>query len=148
MMPILGPLWAWSGASSFMALLAVLLEHDVPLSEALQLTGDGMHNAALRRAGTQLALGVEGGQSLSYLVEDSACLPASAVPVLRWGERTNGLSEAARTLADLFADRVRARTTWLRSTAPPVVYVFVVMSLGFAVISLFLPLISLIQGLS
>jgi type II secretory pathway component PulF len=148
MMPILGPLWSWSGASSFLALLALLLEHRVPLAEALRLTGDGMRNASLRRAGAQLAVGVESGQSLSQLVADSACLPASSVPVLRWGESSGELPDAARTLSELFAERVRARTMWLRSTSPSVIYVFVMMAIGFSIVSLFLPLIGLIQGLT
>jgi type II secretory pathway component PulF len=75
-------------------------------------------------------------------------LPASSVPVLRWGESSGGLSDAARTLAELFAERVRARTLWLRSTSPSVIYLFVMMAIGFSIVSLFLPLVSLIQGLS
>jgi type IV pilus assembly protein PilC len=148
MMPILGPLWVWSGASSFMQLLATLLEHDIPLPEALRLTGDGMDNAELRRTGRWLAEGVRGGQSLSQLVESSGCLPASAVPILRWGEQSGVLAEAARTLADMFADRVWARTAWLRTASPPVIYLFVVLSIGFAITSLFLPLITVMQALT
>jgi type IV pilus assembly protein PilC len=148
MMPILGPLWAWTGASSFLALLSLLLEHHVPLSDALRLTGAGMRNAALRRAGQQLAVGVASGQRLSRLIQDTGYLPASTVPMLEWGEKAGALAEASRTLADIFADRMRARSLWLRSTTPPVIYVFVLMSVGFAITSLFLPLVSLIQGLS
>jgi type II secretory pathway component PulF len=148
MMPILGPLWVWSGASSFTRLLATLLEHDIPLPEALLLTGDGMDNAELRRAGTWLSQQVQSGQTLSQLVESSGCLPASAVPVLRWGEQS-GVSRRGRT--DPFRNVCRPRLSAdcrLRSALPPVIYLFVVLSIGFAITSLFMPLVTLIQGLS
>lgn len=148
MLPVFGPLWAWSGASGFMYLLATLLDQNVPLPEALRLTGDGMQTSDLRRTGRWLAAQVEGGLTLSDLVESSACLPASAVAVLRWGEQRGLLAEAARTLAEVFADRVHARTAWLRTASPPVVYLFIVLTLGIAIISLFLPLFTLIQALA
>jgi type II secretory pathway component PulF len=148
MMPVFGPLWVWSGASSFSQLLATLLNHDIPLPDALRLAGDGMQNAELRRAGHWLSKQVQGGQQLSDLVEASGCLPASSVPILRWGEQAGVLGEAARSLSELFADRVWARTAWLRTAAPPVIYIFVILSVGFAITSLFMPLVSLIQGLS
>lgn len=148
MTPLIGPLWAWSGASGFMYLLATLLEQRIALPEALRLTADGMFKADLRRAGAWLAAEMEKGQSLSELIEQSSCLPATTVPILRWGEQTGVLAEAARTLADLFAERVNSRTMWLRSAAPPVVYLFVVIIVGAAITSIFLPLVMLIRGLS
>jgi type II secretory pathway component PulF len=148
MMPVVGPLWSWAGASSFMHLLATLLEQDIPLPEALRYAADGMKKADLREAGVWLALGIERGQLLSDLVESSSCLPMSSVPVLRWGEKTSSLAEAARSLSTLFADRVTNRTAWLRSASPPFVYLFIVTTLGFAITSLFMPIISLIQSLT
>jgi type II secretory pathway component PulF len=72
----------------------------------------------------------------------------SSVPLLRWGEQSGVLAEAASTLAEMFADRLASRAAWLRTTSPPVIYLIIVMSIGFAVTSLFIPLISLIQGLA
>jgi type IV pilus assembly protein PilC len=148
MMPLIGPIWSWAGAAGFMQLLATMLEQGIPLPEALRYTADAMKKADLRHAGFWLAGGIERGETLSALVESSNCLPATSVPILRWGEQTGSLAEAARTLSSLFAERVDMRTAWLRSASPPMVYLFVVIALGFAVMSLFLPMISLIQGLS
>jgi type II secretory pathway component PulF len=145
--PIFGVLWQWSGAAAFMYLLGSLLEKNVPLVEALRLTADGTQKADLRQSGRWLADEVAQGKSLADLVETSGCLPASAVPLLRWGERTNSLPEALRALSEMFAERVRTRSDWLRSISPPFVYLFIGLSAAAIIISLFAPLVSLIQGL-
>ena len=146
--PILGVLWQWSGAASFFYLLGSLLEKNIPLVEALRLTADGTKKADLRQAGRWLADEVAAGRSLGDLVETSGCLPASAVPLIRWGERTNAMPDAMRTLSDIFLERVQMRTDWLRSVSPPFVYVFIGLSAAAVIVSLFMPLVSLIQGLS
>jgi type IV pilus assembly protein PilC len=146
--PILGVLWQWSGAAGFMYLLSTLLDKNVPLEEALRLAADGTSKADLRRSGHWLADEIASGRSLADLVESSGCLPPSAVPLLRWGERTNSLASALRTLSELFVERVQMRTDWLRSVSPPFIYVFIALSAALVVITLFMPLVSLIQGLS
>ncbi|MGE0760154.1 MAG: type II secretion system F family protein [Pirellulaceae bacterium] len=147
MMPLCGPLWVWSGAARFLRLLSLLLSENVPLPEALRLTGAAVENAGFQYASRLLADGVQSGQSLADLVETSGCLPASAVPLLRWGEQRGVLAEATETLAGMFTERIAGRTAWLRSVSPAVIYVLIIISLGFALTSLFLPIVSLIQGL-
>lgn len=146
-MPIVGVLWQWAGAAGFMYLLGALLDKQVPLAEALQLTAAGTRKANLRQSGLWMAEQVSNGRSFAELVEKSGCLPASAVPLLRWGEQTNALPEALRTLSALFVERVQMRTDWLRSVSPPFVYLFVGLAAAGVIVSLFFPLFQLITGL-
>jgi type II secretory pathway component PulF len=147
MAPILGPLWCWSGAADFLRMLSLMLDNHVPLPEALKLAADGSSKADLRRAGRWLSQQVSEGRQLADLVESSHCLPATSPPVLRWGERTGLLSDAAKTLADMYSDRVRLRTNWLRSALPPIVYLMIVSMVVAAVLGLFLPLVNLFRAL-
>ena len=75
-------------------------------------------------------------------------MPASITPFVRWGERTGKLPEALRAVTDMLLRRVQMRTLLLRSIAPPVAFILVGLLIGFMVISLFMPLVSLITGLS
>jgi len=70
------------------------------------------------------------------------------VPLVRWGEQHDALDDALRSAAELMEGRLRSRTHVLAQIVPPLVFVIVGVSLASAVVSLFLPLISLIQGLS
>ena len=75
-------------------------------------------------------------------------LPASMRPFVAWGERTGNLPEALRAVTEMLLSRIQMRTVLLRSIAPPVVFILVGMVVGFMIVSLFMPLVALIQGLS
>jgi type II secretory pathway component PulF len=145
--PLVGVLWQWSGAAGFLYLLGALLDKNVPLAEALQLTADGTSKSDLRQAGRWLSAETARGMSLAELVERSGCLPASTVPLLRWGERTNSLPEAARMLSEMFVERTQMRSDWLRTVSPPFVYILVAISTVAVLVAVYMPLIVLIQGL-
>lgn len=146
--PLIGALWHWSGVAELTRLLAVLLEQDVPLPEALQLAAAGVRDANLREFSGQLAQGVQQGRSLTALLATTHRLPASLGPVLAWGERSGQLAEAFRVAGDMFEGRVRLRAELLRSILPFVLFVGIGMLAVFALVALYIPMISLIQGLS
>jgi type II secretory pathway component PulF len=146
--PLVGPLWNWMGASSFCRLLAVLLDSGVPLPEALRLTADGLRDANFSELCLELSGEVGKGRKFSELLESTPRVPASMVPLIRWGETTGELAEALRVSCEMFLQRVRTRSVLLRSVSPPLVFILVGLAIGFMVIALFMPLISLIQGLS
>ncbi|MCA9146100.1 MAG: type II secretion system F family protein [Planctomycetales bacterium] len=147
-MPLIGPIWQWSGTAAFTRLLATMLECGIPLPDALLLTRDGVPDPEVREVASLFARGVENGRSLSDAMTESNRLPASITPFVRWGERTGKLPEALRAVTDMLLLRVQMRTMLLRSIAPPVVFILVGVLVGFIIISLFMPLVSLIQGLS
>lgn len=147
-MPLIGPIWQWSGTAAFSRLLATMLECGIPLPEALRLSRDGVRDPEIREVAKQFASGVEQGRTLAELLTESNRLPASITPFVHWGERTGKLPEALRAVTDMLLQRVQMRTLLLRSIAPPVVFILVGLLIGFMVISLFLPLFSLIQGLT
>ncbi|MEX0820422.1 MAG: type II secretion system F family protein [Pirellulaceae bacterium] len=146
--PLVGPIFQWSGTAAFSRLLATLLEYDIPLPDALLLTRDGVRDPDVREVATSFSQGVANGRTLSDLLIESNRLPASITPFVRWGERTGKLPEALRAVTDMLQLRIQMRTLLLRSIAPPVVFIFVGLVIGFMVIALFMPLANLIQGLS
>jgi general secretion pathway protein F len=147
-MPLVGPIWQWSGAAGFSRLLATMIEHGIPLPEAVRLAGDGVRDPEIQATSLMLADGIENGRSLSDLLVETNRLPMTLVPFVRWGEKTGKLSDGLRTASELFLLRLSMRAVLLRSIAPPVVFIFVGMMVGFFVISLFMPMVDLIQGLS
>lgn len=146
--PLLGALWHWSGVTEWTRLMAVLLEQDLPLPEALQLAAAGVHDANLRQLSGQLAQGVQHGRSLIELLTATHRLPASLGPLLGWGERSGQLAEAFRVASDMFEGRVRLRAELLRSILPFVVFVGIGLFALFSVVALYAPMLFLIQGLS
>ena len=146
--PFVGPLWHWSGTAACTRLLSTLVSYGVPLPEALRLTAAGVRNAHVSDTCRWLADGAERGSTVSELLADSTRLPTSLVPLVRRGEQTGELAESLREASEMFTARLLLRAQLLRSVSPCLVFIVVFMIAGFTVVALFLPLVSLIQGLS
>jgi type II secretory pathway component PulF len=146
--PIIGPLWHWSGAAEFSQMLAILLDEGIGLPEALRLTADGLNDPDLSDLCNELSRGVHEGRTFSELLASTSRLPPSIIPLVRWGEKTGELPEALRSASNMMLGRIRLRAMLLRSISPPVVFLLVFLSIGSMIVSLFMPLVSLIQGLS
>ena len=147
-LPLLGPLWRWAGWAEWSGLLSVLVRRQVPLAEALRLAADGMSDADMGQLSLQLADGVGQGQSLSQLAAVTRRLPSSLVPLLHWGEQTGVLADALAAGRAMFESRLKTRAWLLQTILPPIVFVIVGSWFLFVVAALFLPLVSMIQGLS
>ncbi len=146
--PGIGRLWQWTATAEFSHLLAVLLEAGLPLPEALRLTGAGLYDANYQDACRKMSVLAEQASSLSGCLDTAPGIPNSLLPLVRWGERTGEVADSLRTAAAMFIERVRLRSVLLRSIAPPMVFVVVLVVISLSVISLFLPLISLVTSLS
>jgi type II secretory pathway component PulF len=147
-LPFFGPLWSWSGFAEWCGLLSVLVKNRIPLPEALRLAGEGVANAEVGQLSLWLAEGVERGETLSRLVSTNRRFPASAAPLLRWGEEKGMLVEALATVRDMLEARVRVRSQLLQSILPPMLFLGIGCCALFVVFGLFAPLTSLITGLS
>ena len=146
--PLIGPPWHWTGVAEMLRCLSLLVGHRVPLPEALRLTADGIADAYVGSQCRVLARRVEQGRSLTMALVDLRTLPLSIVPLVRWGEQRDLLAEGLRSAAEMIEGRLSLRTATLVQIVPPMVYVLIVVFIGSGIGALFLPLISLIQGLS
>ena len=84
--PLLGPILRWASLSRFTRLLALLIECELPLPQALRLAGSGCHETSLAFAARLAAERVERGAALSDSLVSLRAFPESLRPILRWGE--------------------------------------------------------------
>lgn len=146
--PLFGPIVAWSGAASFAQMLAVLLDYQIPLPHALELTSDAMRDGNVRQSCRRLAAGVAAGQTMADALAKSRDLPETLVPFVRSGEQQGDLTGALKLASQIFVDRIGLRASLISSISPPVIFVFIGLGIGFSVIALMMPLVTLIVGLS
>lgn len=145
--PIFGSLVHMAGVSQMLRLLQIMLAHEMPLPEALRLTSAGASNANMRYVSDWLAKGSEAGVPLSELMASTPRVPASIVPIVRWGESNDAMGEAMRSAYELLEGRIRLRGSLLSVLVGPLMLVFVSISIGLLVVAMFMPLVSLIQNL-
>ncbi len=146
-LPLFGPIWAATRLSEFCHFLALLLEGQLPLPEALRLTGQGLEDSSMECACVNMAREVESGRSLDQAMSKFGRFPPGLPRLLGWAENQMALSEVLHLAGVLFETQARSRAT-LAGTTVTVVCVILVLALVMVIPGLFLPLIVLISKLS
>jgi type II secretory pathway component PulF len=147
-LPMVGPLLRWSHLAQFARLMGLLLEQQVSLPDALRVTAAGLRNANLAQGCCRVADDAEKGRSLDESLAARRQFPASLIPMIQWGQRAPALPDAFRAAAEIFEGRVRSQGTLLETMLLPIMFLAVLIFVGFFVIAMFLPLISLLTKLS
>jgi len=115
--PTIGDLLYAGRVATFAEVLALLVEHDVPASEAIALAADASGDRRLRESGRELAERVQRGEKMSGS-PSSAGMP----PVLGWLLVTYvnqaQLVAALRRAADSYRRRARWMLRWLSVSLP------------------------------
>jgi type II secretory pathway component PulF len=146
--PLIGPPLRLSRLAQFARLLGLLLDQQVPLPEALRLTASALHDPDMALACRQMAIDVESGRALHESLTKKKCFPASLAPLVQWGQQSAALGDAFRAAAEMFEGGAQSRSTPLEIVIAPLAFLAVAAFIGFFVLAMLLPLISLIQKLS
>ena len=84
--PVVGPGWRYQGLTDLCTLMAILLEQEVPLPQALRVTAEALQEADLKQGCRLAADAVETGEPLSECVRGSA---SSTAGLDRWSGGAN-----------------------------------------------------------
>lgn len=145
--PIFGPFWRYGRLTSFARLMTLFVEQNTPLPDALRWTAAGLSDRHLIAGCREAAEYVEAGESLADALAASNAFPDSLFPLLKWGGRFGSLSAAFRFIAESVRNRARLQTDLARLAILPAA-TLVIGAVAIIVISMFLPLINLIETLS
>jgi type IV pilus assembly protein PilC len=132
----------------FSPVLSLLIEGRVPLDEALILAGDASGDVVIREDCGKLAASIRAGKTLEEAASETKRFPASFVRALIWERYRDGFPEVLRSMSDMYAGRARALMALLVAVMPVLVVLFVGLSVGVVVVSLFMPLIELLRKLA
>jgi type II secretory pathway component PulF len=146
--PFIGRLWTWSGQREFAALLGSFLKLKLPLSSALCHTSEVLSDRGVARACGGVKERVLQGESLSQSLAQSIHFDRSLVALVAWGEEHGLLPDALRIAANVYDDRIDQQASLVRRLLPAVTMVVVAAAVLMVVVSLMIPLVSLIEGLS
>ncbi len=145
--PVLGTIVRDDRHAQFSHLMALLLEEEVPLPEALRLTSVALQGTMLARQCRTAAALVEDGAPLDQALME-ARFPESLTAFVAWGQQKTGLVDAFRAAAEAFEARANSQGVLLNMVLLPLIYLVVVTFAAIAAIALFMPLIALISNLS
>jgi type IV pilus assembly protein PilC len=147
-LPILGILMRKIAVARFTRTLGTLISSGVPILEGLDITAKTSGNAVVERALNQVRKALEEGKSLTEPLKASGVFPGMVTQMIAVGEQTGAMDAMLQKIADFYEDEVDVAVKDLLTALEPVMIVFLGLVVGGVVISMYLPLFSLIGKLS
>jgi len=120
----------------------------VPILEGLDITARTSGNAVIEKALTQVRRSLEEGKSLTEPLRESEVFPGMVTQMIAVGEQTGAMDAMLQKIADFYEEEVDAAVKDLLTALEPIMIVFLGLVVGGVVISMYLPLFSLIGKLS
>ena len=147
-LPVLGILMRKIAVARFTRTLGTLISSGVPILEGLDITAKTSGNAVVERALFQVRKSLEEGKSLTEPLKDSEVFPGMVTQMISVGEQTGAMDAMLQKIADFYEDEVDAAVKDLLTALEPIMIVFLGTVVGGVVISMYLPLFTLIGKLS
>jgi type IV pilus assembly protein PilC len=144
---LFGALFGRSTAlAQFTRFTADLMAAGVDAPQSLRIASSANRRTRLRESGWQLANQLESGQLLAKLALPA--VPATMIHALQSDLPQPSRTRLLKELSRCYADRVRNRLSWTRGVVEPIAIFAVGGLVLLVVIALFMPLVTLINGLS
>jgi type IV pilus assembly protein PilC len=147
-LPILGLILQKIAVARFCRTLATLISSGVPILDGLEITARTSGNAIIEDAIMAVRKGVESGLTVAQPLKESGVFPPMVVQMIGVGEQTGALDAMLGKIADFYEEEVDQAVANLLTLMEPVMILFLGITVGGIVISMYLPLFDLISKLS
>src|SRR5438270_13754531 len=147
-MPVVGVVLRKIAVARFTRTLGTLITSGVPILEGLSITARTSGNAVLERALMKVRKSVEEGRTIVDPLRESGVFPNMVTQMIGVGEATGAMDAMLQKIADFYEDEVDSATKNLLTLMEPIMIAFLGVVVGGIVISLYLPMFSMIAKLS
>lgn len=146
--PIFGELVRMNAIARFSRTLGTLLQSGVPILDALRITRDTISNSVVMNAIDMVHDRVKEGEGVSTPLERTKVFPSMVTSMIDVGEETGELPEMLNRVADTYEEEVDNTVGAITSIIEPIMIVGLALVVGFIVIALFLPMVTIIQKMT
>jgi type IV pilus assembly protein PilC len=147
-LPILGIIMQKISVARFCRTLSTLISSGVPILDGLEITARTAGNAIIEDAIMAVRKAVESGLTVAQPLKESGVFPPMVVQMIGVGEQTGALDNMLSKIADFYEEEVDQAVANLLTLMEPVMILFLGITVGGIVISMYLPLFDLISKLS
>jgi type II secretory pathway component PulF len=142
-LPVVGPLVQRFEMAKFARTLGTLFDNGVPVLKALSITADTLSNSRMRAEVLEVRHHVGEGAAISEAMRRSEVFPPLVVNMLAVGEESGTLGEVTQRIADAYEIEVERSVKAATALLEPVIIVFMGVVVGFLVIAMLLPMLTL-----
>lgn len=147
-LPVFGILFSKVSIARFCRTFGTLLASGVPILQTLSVAKDATGNLVFEQAIERVKDSVKEGESVAGPLSQYAMFPPLVINMITVGEETGALNHMLIKIADRYDEDVDTMVSQLSSLVEPFLIVGLGIIVGFIVISLFLPLVSIVQNLT
>ena len=143
--PVLGELVRKIAVARFCRTLGTLIQSGVPILEALAITARTAGNSIIEDAIMATRKSIEEGKTISGPLEETGVFPSMVVQMISVGEQTGALDVMLSKIADFYEDEVDTAVDNLMALLEPIMILFLGIMIGGIVISMYMPMFSLLS---
>jgi type IV pilus assembly protein PilC len=146
--PIIGPLLRKIAVARFTRTMATLIASGVPILDCLEITSSTAGNAIVEEAIMKVKRSIEEGRTIVEPLKESNVFPPMVVQMVGVGEQAGALEQMLTKIADFYEEEVDAAVGDLMTAMEPAMIVVLGTVVGGIVISMYLPIFTLVSKLS
>lgn len=147
-LPLFGEVFRKIATARFSRTLATLLSSGVSIIEGLEITARTAGNAIIQEAILDTRKAIEEGKTMTDPLRASGIFPSMVTQMVSVGEQTGELDTMLTKVADYYEEEVDTTVADLMTITEPILMVILGVIIGGIVISMYLPIFSLISKLS
>jgi len=146
--PVIGILLRKIAVARFTRTLGTLITSGVPILEGLSITARTSGNKVLEEAIMRVRKAIEEGRTIVDPLRESGVFPNMVTQMIGVGEATGAMDSMLQKIADFYEDEVDAATKDMLAMLEPIIIGMLGITIGGIVISLYMPLFSMIAKLA
>jgi type IV pilus assembly protein PilC len=144
-LPVFGTLILKVAVAKFTSTLGTLVSSGVPILEGLEITAKTAGNKVIERSVYKVREAVQEGKTLAEPLGKERIFPDMVVQMISVGESAGALDTMLSKIADFYDEEVDAAVSNLTSMIEPMLMVFLGGTVGYIVISMYLPIFKVMQ---
>ena len=144
-LPVFGQIIRKAAIAKFTRTLGTLTSSGVPILDGLEITAKTAGNKVLERAIYDVRQAVSEGKTISEPLMKVKVFPPMVNHMIAVGESTGALDAMLSKIADFYDDEVDAAVSALTSLIEPFLMVFLGGTVGFIIISMYMPIFKMGQ---
>lgn len=147
-LPVFGSILRKIAVARFSRILSTLLSSGVPILQSLEITAKTAGNVIIMNGILAVRDGVERGENFVDPLKATEVFPEMVSQMIGVGEQTGAMDAMLGKIADFYEDEVDTAIADLLAMIEPALIAFLGVTIGSIVISMYLPLFTLIGKLA
>ena len=144
-LPVFGPLLKKVAVARFSRTLGTLVSSGVPILDGLTIVSRTAGNRAVETAILSARSSIREGETIAEPLGRSGIFPPMVIQMIAVGESTGALDNMLSKIAEFYEEEVDITVANLTSLLEPFLMIFLGVVIGGVVISMYLPIFSLMQ---